>query len=63
MLRKLRKFQDFRASENGAITVDWVVLTALIVSLIGLLITTLYNGNSSVATALADHLSAIAVSQ
>lgn len=62
MLRQFKKLNEFRSSENGAITVDWVVLTALIVSLIGLLITTLYNGNSSVATALADHLSGMQVS-
>ena len=34
----LRKFTDFRNSERGAVTVDWVVITAgivLLASLVG----------------------------
>lgn len=29
----LKWFQDFAASEDGAVTVDWVVMTALVIGL------------------------------
>ena len=40
MTLKLRKlFKSFRADESGAVTVDWVVLTAAVVGL-GLIVMT-----------------------
>lgn len=38
------QLQRFKTDESGAITVDWVVLTASIVAL-GVMVVTLLNGN------------------
>jgi hypothetical protein len=45
----LRKFKQFRADTSGAVTVDWVVLTAAIVGL-GLAVITAFAGSLGVAT-------------
>ncbi len=45
----LRKLDDFRADTSGAVTVDWVVLTAAIVGL-GLAVITAFAGSLGVAT-------------
>ena len=45
MTLKLRKlFKSFRADESGAVTVDWVVLTAAIVGLGMVVMTTVGGG-------------------
>ena len=44
-----RKFKEFRADTTGAVTVDWVVLTAAIVGL-GIAVITAFAGNLSVVT-------------
>jgi hypothetical protein len=45
----LRKLDDFHADTSGAVTVDWVVLTAAIVGL-GLAVITAFAGSLGVAT-------------
>jgi len=52
----MTKFSAFLKDETGAVTVDWVVLTAAVVGL-GLLIFTLIRpAVSSLATGIADEL-------
>ena len=43
------KFRDFRFSDNGAVTVDWVVLCAAIVGIAGLLLVTIKEGTVDLA--------------
>jgi Flp pilus assembly pilin Flp len=45
----LRKFRQFRADTSGAVTVDWVVLTAAIVGL-GIAVITAFAGSLGMAT-------------
>ena len=45
----LRQFKRFKASEDGAVTVDWVVLTAAIVGL-GLVVMVTVRGGTSNAS-------------
>jgi Flp pilus assembly pilin Flp len=47
----------FLASERGAITVDWVVLTALIVGLCGLVIYALSDSVGGLGSSLGEFLS------
>jgi hypothetical protein len=48
-----RKFRQFRADTTGAVTVDWVVLTAAIVGL-GIAVIAAFAGNLSVVTSAID---------
>ena len=50
------KIAQFLNSEDGAVTVDWVVLTAAIVGLGIAVITTVSNGALNHATGLGAHL-------
>jgi Flp pilus assembly pilin Flp len=45
----LRKIRQFRADTSGAVTVDWVVLTAAIVGL-GIAVITAFAGSLGMAT-------------
>lgn len=49
-------FDRFLSSEDGAVTVDWVVLTAAIVGLGVLVITTVAGGALDHSTGLTGHL-------
>lgn len=49
-------FAKFVASEDGAVTVDWVVLTAAIVGLGVVVITTIAQGALDHSTGLGAHL-------
>ena len=49
-------FNQFRRSEDGAVTVDWVVLTASVVGLGVVVITTIANGALDHSTGLGAHL-------
>lgn len=55
----IRRFQKFRDEEAGAVTVDWVVLTAAIVSLAGLATYSLKNNSDSLANKTETYLGAI----
>lgn len=48
----------FRRDEDGAVTVDWVVLTAAIVGLGIAVISTVAGGASEIGSNISDHLSA-----
>ncbi|MEX0350420.1 MAG: Flp family type IVb pilin [Paracoccaceae bacterium] len=50
----IKFFKNFRKDEDGAVTVDWVVLTAAVVALGGVA----YNGISSGASGLAGNVDA-----
>ncbi|QFT59121.1 hypothetical protein FIU94_09820 [Sulfitobacter sp. THAF37] len=53
----LRKLREFRKSERGAVTVDWVVLTAAVVSLAVVIILAIHNGAESVGEGTGNWLS------
>lgn len=48
--------KTFRADEDGAVTVDWVVLTAAIVGLGIAVLTTVSNGAEDLADGIGDEL-------
>ena len=48
--------KNFFASESGAVTVDWVVLTAAIVGLGVAVVTTVANGALDHSTGLGNHM-------
>jgi hypothetical protein len=52
----MRKFYEFIRQEDGAVTVDWVVLTAAIVGLGVLVITTVAGGALDHSSGLNNHL-------
>lgn len=52
----LTHIRNFIAHEEGAITVDWVVLTAAIVGMGVLVITTVARGATDQSSGLNDHL-------
>lgn len=59
MFHLLRKF---RRDEFGAVTVDWIVLTAVIMAAVLFLTTPLRTGLESVLTAVTDYLGATGTS-
>ena len=58
MLNRLRKFHR---SEHGAVTVDWVVLTAALVGLAGAVYTTIQSGTGVVGSSVERTLGEIEV--
>ena len=52
----LSVFRTFFRDESGAVTVDWVVLTAAIVGLAIVVITTLEDPLKNAATAIGDEI-------
>ncbi len=58
-LFKLAK--NFHRDEDGAVTVDWVVLTAAIVGLGIAILTTVQGGTQSLANKISSELSGITV--
>lgn len=50
------KINNFLAAEDGAVTVDWVVLTAAIVGMGGFVITTIAGGALDHSSGLNSHL-------
>ena len=55
MAKRIKKFVD---DENGAVTVDWVVLTAAVVGLASAAILSIQGGTGSVGTTVGGNLSA-----
>lgn len=49
----IKFFKNFRKDEDGAVTVDWVVLTAAVVALAGAAYTSISGGVSTLTTATA----------
>lgn len=50
-------FKNFRKNESGAVTVDWVVLTAAVVALGGAAYTAILNGADDLTSNTADFMS------
>ena len=55
-MKLLSVFRSFIRDESGAVTVDWVVLTAAIVGLAIVVITTLEDPLKNAATAIGDEI-------
>ena len=55
------KFLRMKSDESGAVTVDWVVLTAAMVGLGMTVIATLRQGPADVAEKVADFITAVTV--
>ena len=53
----MKLFTNFFADEDGAVTVDWVVLTAAIVGLGIAVLSTVSGGSSDLANSVSDYLS------
>ncbi|MQQ09412.1 hypothetical protein GFB49_13170 [Epibacterium sp. SM1979] len=51
-------FQKFRRDESGAVTVDWVILTAVVMAAVLLLTTPLRTGLEGVLTAVSGYMGA-----
>jgi hypothetical protein len=52
----------FRTSQDGAVTVDWVVLTAAVISLVAVAMNGLRGNMTSAGQKAADHLSNMTIS-
>ncbi len=59
----LNMFKNFANDESGAVTVDWVVLTAGIVVLGTIVMTQVTEGVSSLATGISDQVAATPIAQ
>lgn len=52
----IKFFKNFRKDESGAVTVDWVVLTAAVAALAGVVYTSIENGAASLTSATGSYL-------
>ncbi|GHG94401.1 hypothetical protein [Pseudodonghicola xiamenensis] len=52
----IKLFKKFRESEYGAVTVDWVVLTAAVVALAGAAYTAIGNNTKTLSDAVATEI-------
>ena len=59
--RMFKMLQKFRADEDGAVTVDWVVITAAIVTLSVLVFAAVQAGTESLADKISSDVSAITI--
>ncbi len=50
-------FKNFRKNESGAVTVDWVVLTAAVVALGGAAYTAISGGTDALTASVAESMS------
>ena len=57
----MNMIKNFHRDEDGAVTVDWVVLTAAIVGLGIAILTTVQGGTQSLANKISAELSGISV--
>ena len=57
----LKKIQNFIRKDDGAVTVDWVVLTAAVVVLAGVAITSLQTASGGLGNAVGDHLTSVEI--
>ncbi len=55
------KFKDFASDDDGAVTVDWVVLTAGVVGLVGIAMAGLQGNMSSIGEKVQNYLSSVKV--
>ena len=52
----LKRFNSFLSDESGAVTVDWVVLTAAVVALAGLAFTSIQTSTGGVGSGVGNYL-------
>ncbi|MCA0857169.1 hypothetical protein [Phaeobacter italicus] len=52
----IKFFKNFRKDESGAVTVDWVVLTAAVAALAGVVYTSIQDGASNLTSATGSYL-------
>ena len=57
----IAKIQNFAANESGAVTVDWVVLTAAIVGLGLAVVTSVRSGTTALGTDIRNSLTSASV--
>jgi hypothetical protein len=57
-----KRFNDFARDDSGAITVDWVVLTAGVVALGGLAVAAITGNMGNVGAKVNSHLSSATIS-
>ena len=55
----LKRFNSFLSDENGAVTVDWVVLTAAVVALAGVAFTAIQTSSGGVGTGVGNYLTGV----
>ena len=55
----IKFFKNFRKDEDGAVTVDWVVLTAAVVALAGIAYNQVKTGATSLSGEINTELSAV----
>lgn len=60
-MKLFKATKNFRNEEDGAVTVDWVVLTAAIVGLGIAVMATVRSGSESLATRISDGLGDVVV--
>jgi len=53
----IKFFKNFRKDEDGAVTVDWVVLTAAVVALAGAAYSSIETGTTSLTTSTGTYIS------
>ncbi|MEP2922178.1 hypothetical protein [Sulfitobacter sp.] len=52
----MKRYLKFLSSEDGAVTVDWVVLTAAVVSLAILAMFAIFDGSTNMGDTVRDYL-------
>ncbi|MFW8637073.1 hypothetical protein [Cribrihabitans pelagius] len=53
----IKFIKNFRKDDSGAVTVDWVVLTAAVAALAGVVYTAIQNGASDLTSGTGSYLS------
>ena len=55
----LKLFKKFRADDSGAVTVDWVVLTAAVIALAGVAYSQIRGNTETLASTIATQISSV----
>jgi len=61
-MKFFKLFKKFEAEEDGAVTVDWVVLTAAVVGLGVAALAAIKSGTGALTTKINDHLASQTIS-
>ncbi len=61
-MKIISRLKNFAAADSGAVTVDWVVLTAAVCSIVFVAMAGLRGNMTSVGQKAADHLSSATIS-
>lgn len=60
-MRVFRQFKSYAANEDGAVTVDWVVLTAAVVGLGVAALAAVRTGTESLTSRISTYLSGVSI--